>query len=97
MNIRHRFCFCVAKYWSFWQLQVCEDQKKRDFIYDLQNFLLRPEVFHNTIRGSYCISSGRNQIVLQILTSQTDHTPIRTHTIWYLLIMELAVSCPDFK
>jgi hypothetical protein len=52
--------------------------KPRHFIYNLRDFLLRPDVFHDTIRGSYCISSGRNRIVLQILMSQTNHAPIRT-------------------
>jgi hypothetical protein len=60
----------------------------RYFIYDLRDFLLRPEVFHDTIRGSYGISLGRNQIVLQILTSLPDHYPITPRsghdTIWYL-------------
>jgi hypothetical protein len=58
----------------------CENAgcKPRYFIYDPRDFLLCPEVFRDTIRGSYCILSGRSRIVLHILTPQTDHAPIRT-------------------
>jgi hypothetical protein len=64
--------------------------KPSDFIYDPRYFLLCPEVFHDTIHGSYCISSGRNRIVLQILASQTDHAPIKTQ---YNLILTYGTGC----
>jgi hypothetical protein len=62
------------------------DCKLRYFIYDPRDFLLRPDVFHDTIHSSYCISSGRNPIVLQM--SQTDHAPI-----WYDLILTYGTGC----
>jgi hypothetical protein len=64
--------------------------KPRNFIYDPPDFLLHPEVFHNTIHDSYCISSGCNRIVLKILTSQTDHAPNRTRYDLILTYMDLA-------
>jgi hypothetical protein len=68
--------------------------KPRDFIYDPRDFLLCPEVFHDKIRGLYCISSGRNRIVLQILTTQTDHALIRTR---YDLIPTYGTGCRCVK
>jgi hypothetical protein len=64
--------------------------KPRYFIYDPRDFLLRPEVFHDPIRGLYCVSLGRNRIVLQILMSQTDHAPIRTR---YDMILTYGTGC----
>jgi hypothetical protein len=51
--------------------------KPRYFIYNLWDFILHPKAFHDTIRDSYCVSSGHNRIILHILTSQTDYAPIR--------------------
>jgi hypothetical protein len=64
--------------------------KPRYFIYDLQDFLLDPKVFHDTIRGSYCISLGCNRIVFQILASHKPITHRSGHDTTYFL-MELTV------
>jgi hypothetical protein len=75
---------------SYGTIRYDTKRKNAGWSFTIRKIFFYAPRLYDTIRGSYSISSRHNRIVLQILTSQTDHAPIST---WYDLILTYGTGC----